>query len=672
MNRIRSILLRNSIVGFMLALVGVSQAQELDLDEFSLEDLVNMRVTLVSRKEEDLVKAPAAAFILTNEDIRRSGATSIADALRLVPGLQVARIDGNKWAITSRGFNDRYANKLLVLIDGRSVYTPLFSGVIWEAQDVLLEDVDRIEVIRGPGATLWGANAVNGIINIVTSKAEVTQGLLVATGTGTEERGWAHLRYGSQLGEDAHFRIYGKYFDRDALKDSQGRDSRDGWSALRGGFRLDWLGGDVDEFTLQGDLYDGDLNQRLGGTGIDVGGGGDLGAKALMSGANILGRWDRNLSPTSVLTVQSYLDRTRREDQMLVAETRHTFDLDVQHRFERKRQDLVWGFGFRITEDDIEEFGESLSFDPPQRTLHLLSAFVQDEIALSPERVKLILGTKVEHNSYTGLEIQPNARAAWYLGQQTTGWVAISRAVRNPSRSDRDLRVVSDELALGGFTFGDQETTAILSGNGNYQSEKVWATELGLRHSPLQTLSLDLALFYNRYDDLNTIELNLPYVDPDGSGLIVPLQLDNKRHGTILGGESIVDWRLSPRWRLQAAYSYLQAAMKNDADSQDVGSSGTLGGLPSHQVWLRSGCDLGRGIRFDITARFVDELKGVDIDSYAEADLRLGWHFNDETELVFAGQNLLHGRHAEFSSDFATGQAELERGLYVGLLWRGE
>lgn len=374
---------------------------EVDLTEMSIEEVLQLEVTSAAKKPQKLANTAAAIFVLTADDIRRSGATSIPGALRMVPGLQVARIDANKWAITSRGFNGRFANKLLVLIDGRSVYTPSFSGVYWEVQDTLLADVDRIEVIRGPGAALWGANAVNGIISIITKHTRDTQGGLLTAGGGTEERGFGSLRYSTALNDSAFLRIYTKYFNRDGSVDPEGRDTSDAWEMMRLGMRLDWQITDDDDLTVQGDFYQGDAEQMLilpsfsppfteqRTTDID------------WLGGNLLARWQHRFSDRANLSLQMYYDRTQRKERTLLRENRDTFDLDMQHQFLwGNRHDLIWGLGYRFTTDDFTD-SNVIELNPKSRSQHLFNAFVQDDIALVPDRLHLIFGSKFRDLSYS-------------------------------------------------------------------------------------------------------------------------------------------------------------------------------------------------------------------------------------------------------------------------------
>jgi iron complex outermembrane receptor protein len=468
-----------SLTVWLLALVVIPAAHahylaDGDLTEMSIEDLMSVEVTTVSRKAQRLSDSAAAVFVITNEDIRRSGVTSIAEALRMVPGLEVARISANSWAITARGFNGQYANKLLVLMDGRSVYDPLYSGVFWNVQDALLEDVARIEVIRGPGASLWGANAVNGVINIITKPAAETQGGLATGGFGNEEKAFGALRYGGKIGNTAHYRLYGKYFDRDDSESLQGGEAHDGWNIARGGGRIDWRFSDQDELTVQGDYYDGEVGNEGTYYSLSPPYATPLIESSPVSGGNLIGRWQRQIAPDSDLELQAYVDRAEWEIP-LVKETRDTVDVDFQHRFGMgKRQEILWGLGYRWTRGALD-VGRGVTFDDEDRRDQLFSLFVQDNISLLPDRLSLTIGSKFEHNDYTGLEVQPNIRLLWLADDRNTFWSAVSRAVRTPGMVEHDARLTQQVIP------GTPIMEITLEGNKDYRSETVTAYEAGYR-----------------------------------------------------------------------------------------------------------------------------------------------------------------------------------------------
>lgn len=643
---------------------------DVDLTELSLEELMDVQVTSVSKRAEPISAAAAAVFVITQEDLRRSGATSIPEALRMVPGVQVARIDASKWAISARGFNGRFANKLLVLIDGRSVYTPLFSGVFWDVQDTLLEDVDRIEVIRGPGATLWGANAVNGVINIMTRSARETQGGLLAAGGGSEERGFAGVRYGGALGTSSAYRVYGKAFERGSGERLAGGAAADGWSMGRGGFRIDSAPSASSALTVEGGLYDGEAGETLTVQPLRAFSPRAVDAEMRVAGGHLLGRWQRTLSETSDLRVQLYYDRTERT-AALIEEGRDTFDLELQHGFAPgSRHRLLWGLGYRRTGDDIRG-SEVLSFHPARRTDDLASAFLQDEIALRPDRLWLTLGSKVEHNDYTGFEVQPNLRALWIPRRHHTLWAAVSRAVRTPSRAEHDLRLESPLAGPGGLFPGAPPAVAVTLGDPGYGAEELLAWELGYRVGLAPGLFLDLATFYNDYDELRATRAGEPSLVPAPvPHLVVPARLSNDLEGETYGAELVVDWRASKRWRWNAAYSLLAIQLRNRRPGMDD-SPFDEGASPRHQLVLRSSVDLPQGVELDISFRHVDELPGLEVDAYSTFDLRLGWRPHADLELSLVGQNLLEETHVEFAPEIIpTHPTAAERGLYGKVAWR--
>ena len=632
------------LLAFLLPAAAAPQeprvAAAADLKKLSIEELMEIDVTSVSRRSERLNQAAAAIIVITRDEIRRSGVTSLPEALRLVNSLHVARQSQRSGAISARGSNLPTANKMLVLIDGRSVYTPLFSGVFWDVQDTLLEDVERIEVIRGPGATLWGANAVNGVINIITRKAADTQGGLVMAGVGDEERGFGGVRYGGSLGEKGHYRAYGKYFDRDALVLADGSDARDDMQMGQGGFRADWKSSDHDAFTLQGDAYSGRVGEP---TRDDT----DL------DGGNLLGRWSRATSERSGLDLQVYWDRTHRRIPNLFEEHLDILDLDFQHRLPlAKRNDLVWGFGYRWHQDEVGN-SSVIGFFPPRRSFGLASIFAQDEISLLDDRLDVTVGAKVEHNESTGVEVQPSLRAAWKPNDRRTVWGAVSRAVRTPSRIDEDV------IAFG------PNGSHLVEGSRDFVSEELLAWELGYRIQPNPELLIDLATFYNVYDHLRSQE---PPTDAP-----FPRVLLNKLNAETWGAELRVNVQPRPGFRLQAAYTRLEKHLSLDPDSRDpVGGSGE-GNDPEDRAALRSSIDLPSNVELDAWLRYVGELPSPQVDAYTELDLRVGWrpgwNGSEGLELSLVGQNLLHSSHEEFGPAGPLREA-IERSFHGKVTWR--
>lgn len=667
--------------------VDIAQLDTSDLTSKSLEELMQIPVTTVSRREERLSQAPAAIHVITQDDIRRSGVTSIPEALRMAPGVHVAKVDAHSWAISSRGFNDTFANKLLVMIDGRSVYTPLFSGVFWDVQDTILEDIERIEVVRGPGASLWGANAVNGVINIITKKASETQGGLVTAGFGTEEQGFGSFRYGQKIKEDLYARVYGKIYNRDssALPWSGTADDRS--QMARGGFRLDWEPSGDTTFTFQGDVYGGESEQRFfRAQPIDprtlflppalvplaplpvpflalTYGQED---RVRTSGGNLLGRWTRDFSEDSQLSVQTYYDHTLRETVMF-EEERHTFDVDAQHRFALgDRNTIVYGVGYRMSSDDIGLNTLDITMSPAERTTHLFSAFVQDEIKIIENLLSLTIGTKLEHNDFTGAELQPSGRLLWTPHRQHTVWASVARAVRTPSRSEDDVTLLQGADGRSG------SISPLLGffGNRNFQSETLMAYELGYRFIPVEKLSFDLASFYNDYDDLRSAELGAPRATPGPPQ--VPIFIENKLEGQTYGGEIAANWQMLSNLRWRASYSLLEMQLHPKNGGSDIGSEqGLEGNDPHHQAQLRGSLDLPFNLELDAWFRYVDKLATRGVSDYSTIDLRLGWRPSKNVEVSIVGQNLLDDQHPEFSpTTIRTQFTEVERSVYGKITWR--
>jgi iron complex outermembrane recepter protein len=646
----------------LLSFVASAQAQtppSSSLRQLSLEQLMDIEITSVAKKEQKVSATAAAIYVITEEEIRRSGVTTIAEALRLAPGVTVSRIDGNSWAIGIRGFGSGLSRSVLVLIDGRSVYTPLFAGVFWEIQDTLLEDIDRIEVIRGPGGTVWGANAVNGVVNIITKNATETQGLLATAGGGSEEKGFGSLRYGGKIGQDFTYRVYGKGFRRDGQFTPHLSDADD-WQQGQGGFRTDWNLRHGNSLTIQGDMYQGKARMRDQVSSFSAPFSTIVEKDTGLSGMNLLGRWNRTLSETSDFALQIYYDRTYRREARW-RERRHTVDIDFQHRFKiTERQELNWGLGYRYTSDDTESV-PTLVISPENRVANLFTAFLQDEIVFVPDHWRLTLGSKFEHNDYSGFEFQPSARLLWTPTERQSLWASVSRAVRTPSRVDTDIAAsVAPNPAVPAF--------ARLLGNKDFDSERLMAYELGYRVKATDRFSVDLAAFYNTYDNLLSIETGALFLEPPlaPTRFVLPLQFDNKMKAKVYGVEIAADWRWLDWWRWRLAYSYLHMDLTRKAGSNDVITApGTEGGSPQNQVSVRSFVNLPGNLELDGAFRYVDTLPGGNVRSYFNLDLRLGWHVTKNVELSLVGQNLLAGHHAEWS-----GGTKIQRGIYTKATWR--
>jgi iron complex outermembrane recepter protein len=653
-----------------------AQKSETDLSTKSLEELMNIEVTSVSKKEEKLFQTAAAVYVITQEEIRRSGMTSIPDLLRMVPGLNVARIDGTKWAISARGFNGRFADKLLVLIDGRSIYSPETSGVWWEVQDLMLEDIERIEVIRGPGGTIWGANAVNGVINIITRHAKETQGAIATAGGGTEARGLGSIRYGGKMGEQAHYRVYGKYFNHSGIVDQAGRDAQDGQEAVRGGGRVDWQLSDRDLLTLEGNIYRTNVRE----TPLPVSPAAPFAPHINMpgefNGGDLLGRWTRTFSERSDMALQIYYDRFSR-DIFDLAERNNTFDVDFQHHVAMgQRQDIVWGLGYRMLWDGTDTTSSTpVQYYPKAETAHLFSAFAQDEFTLVRDRLRLILGSKIEmlkHKSdgSSNFDVQPSIRLLWTPQSHQTVWGAISRAVKTPARNDRNIRV--NVAAFPGP--GGTPAVVALFGDPNYKSEKALSYEAGYRVQPGGKLSLDIATFYNSYDRLTTLEPARPFfeTDPLPPHVIIPLVFSNLMRGKTYGAETSVNLNVNKAWRLAGSYSLLRTHLHRDLKSLDTSSKEAgEGSSPQHQFQLHSYLRLPSNFELDASLYHVSRLAYPQVPGYARLDVRLGWRLAEGVEISAVGQNLLDGRHPEFAgNDIGVRTSQAKRSAYGKITWQ--
>lgn len=596
------------------------------LKRLSLEELLDMEVTSVSRRPEKLASAAASIQVITADDIRRSGARSVPEVLRLAPNLEVAQINARDWAISARGFSARTANKLLVLIDGRTVYTPLFAGVFWEVQDVVLEDIERIEVISGPGATLWGANAVNGVINIVTKSARDTQGVLISAGAGTELENFARVRYGGARGEDAHFRFYAKGFNRDSTELASGASAQDDWHMAQAGFRADWNTSADEQLTVQGDIYEGELAQLA----LD-----DI----ALSGGNVLGRWSRQIAAGSELQVQMYYDYTYRRMPGSIGEALHTYDADLQHRWAFNGHHIVWGLGYRVIDDAVRN-APGIAFLPAEVSRQWVTGFLQDEMPLLDEKLYLTIGTKVEHNDYTGFEFQPSLRLAWPINDNHTLWSAVSRAVRTPSRIDQDL-----------FT----PAPFAIAGGAGFESETLLSYELGYRVQAQRRFSVSVATFYNDYDELRSLER----INPPAPS---PVRIGNGLEGESYGVEATADWSINGAWQVRAGYTGLRIDLRPKPGSTDA-SGGSNESHDPEQFWsVRSMHDLGNHWQFDLMYRHVSRIANQNVPAYGDLNARLAWQPTQYLEAALTGQHLLHHRHAEFGNPNA--RRQIERGVY--------
>ncbi len=637
-----------------------------DLTESSLEDLMKMEVsvTSVSRTKQKLSKVAAAIFVITREDIRRSGATNIPDLLRRVPGLEVAQTNANTWAVTSRGLNSRQDNKMLVLIDGRNVYRPWTRVFYWDMEDVPLVDIDRIEVIRGPGATVWGANAVNGVISIFTKRAQATQGGLVEGGNGNET-GFGLVQYGGKLRHHGHYRAFARYFNYDNLVDASSRRTADGWHALHGGFRSDWELTKKDSVTLQGDIYNTEAGQTLSSVvSLSPPFSRVLNDPISTVGGNLLGRWNHSFSGRSDIGLQLYFDRDQRFEANGLRKL-DTFNLDFYHHVAAgSRHDFVWGLSYRLTKDEAHPT-YTQSFDPVKRADNLYSSFIQDEIRLA-DRISLTLATKIEHNPYTGYEVQPSARVVWALRDTQAIWAAVSRPTRQPSRNEEDVR------SNGPASVGPGGLITLTSrfGNRKFKSESLVAYELGYRLEQSKRLSWDFATFYNVYRNLRTVEPASAFFenDPPPRHLVRPSVYGNQMHGHGYGAEVAANWRLSDRWKLSPSYTWLKLNLHRDPASQDLSSEATAGSTPRHQFQIQSQVNLLRNVEFDSALYSVGSLTRPTVPNYTRVDARLAWRPSESIELDLVGQNLTEPHHLEFHSNSRL-DSEVRRSVYGKITW---
>lgn len=631
---------RGLALSLLAGLLQATAAASVEFADLSLEELANIEITSVSKRAEPLTDAPASVFVITNDDIRRSGARSLPEALRMAPNLQVARAHSG-YAISARGFNNSAGNKLLVLIDGRSVYSPLFSGVFWDVQNVLMEDVERIEVISGPGGTLWGTNAVNGVINIITQTAADTQGGLVAAGAGNDETGGA-LRYGGSLGAEGQYRVYGRYFDRDHTHTLDGTARDDAWDMGLAGFRADWDGA-RDKVTVQANAYRGTEGQPAPGT-IVTGAVFELG-DITVSGANLTARWDHQLDSGSELMLQTYYDRTERTVPPTFAEVLDVFEVQFQHSLQPLGlHTFTWGAEYRHGRDDVTN-SQYVAFLPAKATLDWVSLFAQDEVSLR-DNLRLIFGARIESNDYTDTEFLPNARLAWKPASDHMLWTAISRAVRAPSRLDHD-------------TYVPGVPPYLLAGGPDVRSEIATVYELGYRGQPLPRISWSVTAFHADYDHLRTQEADLS----------IPIVIfANEAEGETRGLEMWGAYQATQNWRLNAGLSLLHTDLRLKPGSTDPFGINVLGNDPNYQWLLRSTLDLTSNHDFDFMIRHIDELPDPALPAYTEVDARLGWRINRNIEFSLTLQNLLNESHAEFGD--VTTRGEYDRSVYAQLLWR--
>jgi iron complex outermembrane receptor protein len=628
--------------------------------EMSIEELMEVEIYSVSKKEEKATSVPAAVYVISSNDIARSSAKTIPDLLRMVPGLQVAAMDDSNFSISSRGFSGRFSNKLLVLIDGRSMYTPIFGGVYWNTIDLLLEDIERIEVIRGPGGTIWGANAVNGVINIITKSPVETKGGFAQGGGGTEERYFSSARIGAALGEKSAMRVWAKHYNRDnnsSLTDSIALDQNEG---VLTGFATEFALSENDTLAFSGDLFDIDAEASLLIPAADSSPGASIDGLTKDNGGSLTTRWEHKDESAGDMSLQVYYFRHRRES-INVNHALNAYDLEFQHELPVvwKSHAITWGVGYRAIDDNIQ--AQNVQYLPAERSVHHENIFLVDQVTLIPDVLNLSVGSKFEENYFTGMEVQPSARLSFTPGKRHTVWTAYSRAVRTPTRAENDIRanVASIPLPGGGFTILQAR------GSDSADSEKLDAYELGYRVQMSDSAQLDLSTFYFDYDDFTTTEVGETGFDAEVGSLVTPIVFDNKGKAQTYGFEGVLTTTPCSWWQLQTAYSFLRINMAKDADSKTLLFGEEEKRSPEHQVTLRSYLDLTDDVKLSSFLRYVDRLSAIDIDAYLDLDVRISWEIAQDIELALVGQNLLHDKHLEFSQgNLAPASTEQERGVY--------
>ncbi len=639
--------------------------------QLTLEQLGNVEVTSVAKAPEEMWKTPAAIYVITQEDIERSGVTNLPDALRLAPGVEVARVDSVKYSIGIRGFGSRLSRDVLVLIDGRTVYTTLFAGTYWEVQNVLLADIDRIEIIRGPGGTIWGPNAVNGVINIITKKSEDTRGEFVNAGGGSLDEGFFNTRYGGVTGKDFNYRVYAMGFDRGPEYHTDGQNF-DRWRAAQGGFRSDWVKDNRDSFTFQGDIYDEGAGEVVSATSYAPPYSQNIVGTAYLSGGNVLGRWQRSFGEGQDFQLQAYYDRTNRREPN-IDDNRNSYDIDFLDRLRLPgREQISWGLGARVVQAYNPVVVTGLQFLPVNKTDKLFTAFLQDEIAVVDHRLTLSLGTKFLRTNFTGLQLEPSGRLLWTPTEKQTLWAAFTHAVRTPSDAERDFSLLGYiEQLPGNIPF-----FARFNPNPDFKSEELNGYELGYRVLLSGKVYVDVAGFHNHYGDLFSEDITGPPFlesNPPPVHALLPADFGNGLVGTTKGVEIAPEWRPFEWWRLRASYSYLDMEIKLGKNSADIGSGPDIeGSSPRHQAVAQSYLDLKKCFNIDLTYRYVSRLPAMSqmVPSYSTGDARFAWRFLKDYELSVVGQNLLQPHHYEFAGEDVGPLVGIKRSVYGQVTWK--
>jgi iron complex outermembrane receptor protein len=630
------LLIAFSVVTNILSAQSDSLFSARSLKGLTLEELMNVEVTSVSKTPEKLSAVASAVQVITAEDIRRAGVSTLPEALKLASNVQVAKVNSSQWAISVRGFNNVLADKLLIMIDGRTVYTPLYAGTYWDVQNVMLEDIDRIEIVSGPGGTLWGANAVNGVINIITKSSKDTQGLFAQVGAGTLTPWSADLRYGGKIGDKLHYRIYGTGFKQADTKLTDGKKASDAWSIAQGGFRLDWDASEKDQVTLQSDFYDGFPNPD--------------GATAVVTlGGNVLGRWTHTISEKSDFSIQSYYDQTFRDLRNGFKENLKTFDVDWQYRFQAgNSNEFIWGGDLRLMKDEMQNL-ELFAFEPGDKNLHIYSTFLQDKITLMPTRLFLTAGIKVEHNTYTGFEYSPSVHLSWAAADRHTLWAGVSRAVRTPSRIDED------------FTLSLAPGIPLIQAS-DFRSETLIAYELGWRSQPMESLSISVGTFYNDYDHIRSV---MPGPPPTG----FPLTFKNDVEGHSYGLELSATYQATDWWRMRGGYTFLKKKLKVKPGKIDANNASGESDDPENQFLVQSMFDIKKRVEAGFVFRYISKLPMTDVPAYAGLDVHIGVDVTKNVMISVIGQNLLDDRHPEFVPS-SPSPREISRGINAKLTCR--
>jgi iron complex outermembrane recepter protein len=643
-----------------------SSSQQSDLTQVSIENLMKLEVSSASKKDQSISRTAAAIFVLTQEDIRRSGMTTVPELLRLVPGMDVAQINANNWAISARGFNARFAATLLVLIDGRSLYSPNFAGVFWQIQELPLESIERIEVIRGPGATLWGANAVCGVVNIITKKAKDTQGTSVTMGGGVLDRGFISARYGASHGDRLAYRVYGDFFDHAEFRNAAGNGAADAWRGGLGGFRSDWQLTPRDMLTVDGDVYD---DSTLGQTHIATFAPPFISTPLTTTtylGGDLNSRWTRTYSASSEMSLQMYYDALSRDD-ILSDALNHIFNVSFQDRFRwGSRHDIIWGADYLFT-DSSASSTSFVSFNPPTLHTQFPSFFVQDEMVVFPHRLWFTPGIKFEHSPFTAFNVQPSGRLLWGITENQSLWISVAQSGHSPQRSDRGLH---DTVAVFPGA-GGSLTSVELFGSPQASDETYLDFEAGYRAQLTKTLSADLAAFYDHYSDLQTQEPGAPFVsNVPVPHTVLPLYYANRMHGNGYGGEFLLRWKPVSSWKLEGSYSNLRQLLQLNPGSQDFSAVDAAGDSPRHQFQIHSQLNLPKRSEFDASLYRVSHLVDQSIPGYTRLDVRLGWRGGESWDVDLVGQNLLTPRHLEFVNNTGLVPTYAPRQVFARLTWR--